>query len=312
MYNSLLPDELKDFEYYVKKIPLYLRNDEAFLSHFKIWFDLLKHPTDDSKGILNAGNKLFEYLDITNSQYDPNAGIEGDNPFLDIIGELFGLSRNIIMTTYSNFAGFIQIEQGFSDYSSDVITLDDYTDGQPNFSKIPSVGDWVTFQYGVLGTGHDYSACFVYEVIDKTGTTNTLKKIGTGKVSGEVSIIPVSLSAKLDNGSFLSLIKTKIIQNNFDGTNKQVQEYYNKIGLPVYYITTEPATVEAYLNSGYLITIPGLTSKAIAIIQALFMSGDLLLKSMGIYYTPVIGDIATVLHWDAEGTDYGWDWGTWI
>lgn len=106
--KHLIPLTLREFRYYEKKLPLYLRNDDCFIEHFKLWYDLMMGNGDDDMGIainefcgVSPTSDLLLYLlniyDVdflkTITQlygYDVNKG----SALLDEIGNLFGLKRS--------------------------------------------------------------------------------------------------------------------------------------------------------------------------------------------------------------------------
>ena len=53
---SILIDKLKDFDYYVKKCPLYLQNSDGFIEHFRIWYDFLNTQEKAGEEVLNLIN----------------------------------------------------------------------------------------------------------------------------------------------------------------------------------------------------------------------------------------------------------------
>lgn len=67
MYStSILNDKLKSFGYYKNKLPLYLRNSNGFIEHFKIWYDLL---TNDDMGVIEYADTLLYALNIFDDKY---------------------------------------------------------------------------------------------------------------------------------------------------------------------------------------------------------------------------------------------------
>lgn len=72
---SILNDELKKFEYYVKKIPLYLKQSHGVIDQYQIWHNLLTgydfQPTLDVDAELNAESvgKMYKYVGQTNETY---------------------------------------------------------------------------------------------------------------------------------------------------------------------------------------------------------------------------------------------------
>lgn len=89
MANSITPNELKQFEYYVRKCPLYLQNCENFIEHFRIWFDFLVGNASNN-GIVGTGDTLLNYMNIFADDYPVNDATD----LLDKLGSIFGLKRN--------------------------------------------------------------------------------------------------------------------------------------------------------------------------------------------------------------------------
>lgn len=103
--QHLLPEQLKTFRYYERKLPLYLRNDECFIEHFYIWYQLCCGDGDETNGVaINefsgvapSADLLLYLLNI----YDANFlatlqqldGYDGRSDILDKIGAIFGLRR---------------------------------------------------------------------------------------------------------------------------------------------------------------------------------------------------------------------------
>ena len=116
MLQSVLNDTLKDFDYYYRKLPKYLRESEGFISHFQIWYDILvgKNDAVNNSGIVGTADTLFallnifdqkidddgnitnHYLDYLNSLPDSENGTKSD--ILDKLGLLFGVTRNFSIT----------------------------------------------------------------------------------------------------------------------------------------------------------------------------------------------------------------------
>lgn len=111
--NHLLPDQIKEFRYYERKLPLYLRNDECFLTHFRLWYEMLMGLGDETAnvqlnefcGIAPTSDLLLFLLNI----YDPNIldtlsklKDAGHTDLLDKLGNLFGLRRSFALDYYDN------------------------------------------------------------------------------------------------------------------------------------------------------------------------------------------------------------------
>lgn len=113
--KHLLPKELRSFRYYERKLPLWLRNDEAFVQHFRLWYELCMGLGDETNNIaikefsgIAPSSDLLLYLlniysddflsivselsDDTNSQFD----------LIDKLGELFGLKRTFSIDYYDS------------------------------------------------------------------------------------------------------------------------------------------------------------------------------------------------------------------
>lgn len=105
--HSILPDTLKSFDYYLHKVPMFLRRSESFIEHFKIWFDLLNGGQTEYSGIIRTADCLLylmnifdaDYIDFVNLLEDNDAGTVSD--ILDKLAALFGVSR-IFSVTYKN------------------------------------------------------------------------------------------------------------------------------------------------------------------------------------------------------------------
>lgn len=113
---SILPEELKDFNYYVKKLPMFLQQSHGFIEHFRIWHDML--IGNQHSGIVGVADTLFcmlnlfgmnddytfnteSYLNYINSLENSENGTKSD--ILDKIGQLFAVSREFDITyTYLN------------------------------------------------------------------------------------------------------------------------------------------------------------------------------------------------------------------
>ena len=88
--KHLIPQTIREFRYYERKLPLYLRNDDCFIEHFRLWYELLMGEGDDEqvialnefKGVSPTSDLLLHLLNI----YD------GD--FLDSISQLKDYNDN--------------------------------------------------------------------------------------------------------------------------------------------------------------------------------------------------------------------------
>lgn len=114
--NHLIPYTLREFRYYEQKLPLYLRNDDCFIEHFKLWYELLMGEGDDEtsvaikefKGVSPTSDLLLYLLNIYDDDflnvitalngYDNT----GETDILNKIGNLFGLKREFSFEYYES------------------------------------------------------------------------------------------------------------------------------------------------------------------------------------------------------------------
>lgn len=103
-YPSILPDKFASFDYYRKRLPHYLQMDEKFLTHFRIWYDLLVGERSYDVTILGAIPSADAILFALNI-FDPNYiswlySLEAPVPMADLldqIGEIYDLHRTMIV-----------------------------------------------------------------------------------------------------------------------------------------------------------------------------------------------------------------------
>lgn len=130
---SILNDKLKDFNYYVRKLPMFLQQSEGFIEHYRIWYDMLVGDLEtkiNNTGVVGVADTLFNLLNIFDQTIDNNGNIidnylkfisdlgeqsraeyedyELDKDYvsdiLDKIGSLFGVRRSFELT-YTNANG---------------------------------------------------------------------------------------------------------------------------------------------------------------------------------------------------------------
>lgn len=109
---SILPDKFKSFEYYINKLPLYLRNSYGFIEHYRIWYDLM--IGENENGLINVSDTILYLMDIFDDNYLvtirdlTDSGSTGDTDYgskcdiLDKIAALFGVTRNFSITYYED------------------------------------------------------------------------------------------------------------------------------------------------------------------------------------------------------------------
>ena len=101
---SVLVEKLKDFNYYKRKLPMYLQASDGFISHFKIWYDLL--VGQNNNGIVNSCDTILNLLNIFDNSFLvnisklDNSEVTDEHPYgtksdiLDKVAALFSLTRN--------------------------------------------------------------------------------------------------------------------------------------------------------------------------------------------------------------------------
>lgn len=98
--QSIIPEKLKSFDYYLNKIPQYLRSSVSFQEHFRIWYDLLvKGVTNNADILLNLllifDPKYLEYLQSIDEEMSPDSTY---CDILDKLGNIFGVTRHFKVT----------------------------------------------------------------------------------------------------------------------------------------------------------------------------------------------------------------------
>lgn len=118
----------------------------------------------------------------------------------------------------------------------------------------------------------------------------------------------IRCDATFNNRQLLTLIKARVIQMNFDGSREQAQAYYKNVKLPIYVLTeqTTRATCKVYLNKG---EADGLDTE---LLEKVFLSGLLTIKSTGIKYVHVAAENLTgLLIFGSENPNCVWGAGRW-
>ena len=93
----ILPEELRTFEYYKRKLPLYLQNSTSFQEHFKIWYDIMMGDgSQNINGIIPSLEEMLALFDIFSIDYQSDTSYD----MLDKIGSLFGVTRKFTSGNY--------------------------------------------------------------------------------------------------------------------------------------------------------------------------------------------------------------------
>ena len=90
----MINETLLSFEYYKRKLPLYLQTCESFLSHFHIWHDFLQ-CIDTQSDVLLASLNIFDNDWLVVNQNDD---------LLDKLASLYNVSRSF-QVTYTDSSG---------------------------------------------------------------------------------------------------------------------------------------------------------------------------------------------------------------
>lgn len=89
----MISKTLLSFDYYKRKLPLYLQTCESFLSHFHIWHDFLQ-CIDTRSDVLLASLNIFDNNWLVENQYNNSK----DNDLLDKLASLYNVSRSFRIT----------------------------------------------------------------------------------------------------------------------------------------------------------------------------------------------------------------------
>ena len=117
----------------------------------------------------------------------------------------------------------------------------------------------------------------------------------------------VKKSLHLTNSELLKLIKARIIQNNFDGTYKQLREYYDSMGFPIAILQGNlPATAFVYISP---VDLEGNPIYITENEKDMILANLFTIKSMGITYQTQIVDIKALAIWDSKDPNRAFDKG---
>lgn len=111
--ENLILDKLQSLDYYINKLPIYLRQSYGFIEHFKIWHEILVGQSDTT-GVVGSANTLLHLLNIFDKDYLTyisnleGSGKSEDEPYgtvsdmLDKIAHLFAVKRKFTITDKNN------------------------------------------------------------------------------------------------------------------------------------------------------------------------------------------------------------------
>ena len=218
----MLDKELLGWNYYEKKIPLYILNSYGVQEFFKIMVEFLSNQDFTEDEIIKA----------------------------------------------------------FNIYDKDYISfMKGYDEGGYNFVFLDGLG----YLYGI-------NRAFGVDYLDDSGNI-THKDLF------------------LNNEELLTLIKVRIIQNNFNGTYEEVRSLYDDINLPVYLLQSQnPAEAFVYIST---FNPDGTPNDMSSNIKDMIYAGLFTIKSMGITYYTYIKDVIHLGIWDSESANRKWDNALW-
>lgn len=171
--DNFYPQELLEFEYYVKKCPLYLQNDENFLEHFRIWYDLLA-GTNQENGTVNTSLNILYFMNIFDNDYLENINkLKDDSLKIDILeklGNLFNVKRNFSVTYTENN----QIKNESLNLSDEEFLL---------LIKSRIIKNYSNGSYQQMREFYDKAGLQIYYKSEQSGSVNIVLLVSDGTLS---------------------------------------------------------------------------------------------------------------------------------
>lgn len=163
----MISETLLSFDYYKRKLPLYLQTCESFLSHFHIWHDFLQ-CIDTQSDVLLASLNIF----------DNNWLVENQNSdLLDKLASLYNVSRNF-QVSYIDSSGST-VTKKLSLNNGELLTLirariiKNYFDGSTEqiqqYYAMLNIGNFVQFTESTSGFCQ-----IIYTTNDTTNNYSTM------------------------------------------------------------------------------------------------------------------------------------------
>ena len=163
----MINETLLSFEYYKRKLPLYLQTCESFLSHFHIWHDFLQ-CIDTQSDVLLASLNIFD---------DDWLVINQNDDLLDKLASLYNVSRSF-QVTYTDSSGST-ITEILTLNNEELLTLirariiKNYFDGSTEqiqrYYDMLKIGEFVQFTEATSG--------FCQIIYNTNDTTNNYSKM---------------------------------------------------------------------------------------------------------------------------------------
>lgn len=253
--KTVLPAELRPFEYYTNKLPLYLQNSYGFVEHFRIWYELLVGGEIRCSDLTVASDSLF---------------VSEGSSVVYVIDTLF-----------------------------EILNIFDLNCQLTHTSNTDATNHYLTY-LSSIGDDDDGTKA---DILDKIGALFGLKR------RFSISINGADIQVNLNNKDFLMLIKCTIIRNWFDGSYKELYNFYYLTGLNVFILTDEehPATCKMIM-----LNVADSTLDISLDLQNLFLAGLLTVESAGIEYDYAIYNNTTTAIFDSLLEDNSFDHGLFV
>lgn len=253
--KTVLPAELRPFEYYTNKLPLYLQNSYGFVEHFRIWYELLVGGEIRCSDLTVASDSLF---------------VSEGSSVVYVIDTLF-----------------------------EILNIFDLNCQITHTSNTDATNHYLTY-LSSIGDDDDGTKA---DILDKIGALFGLKR------SFSISINGADIQVNLNNKDFLMLIKCTIIRNWFDGSYKELYNFYYLTGLNVFILTDHehPATCKMIM-----LNVADSTLDISLDLQNLFLAGLLTVESAGIEYDYAIYNNTTTAIFDSLLEDNSFDHGLFV
>lgn len=171
--DNFYPQELLEFEYYVKKCPLYLQNDENFLEHFRIWYDLLA-GTNEENGTVNTSLNILYFMNIFDNDYLENINkLKDDSLKIDILeklGNLFNVKRNFSVSYVDNNQ---QVSESLNLTDEEFLLL----------IKSRIIKNYSNGSYQQMREFYDKAGLQIYYKSEQSGSVNVILLVSDGTLS---------------------------------------------------------------------------------------------------------------------------------
>lgn len=287
--SDLLPKQLQTFEYYAKKLPLYLRK-EPFLRHFRQWFALLVLETVKVEPVLDENEYIDSSLRYPTIYDEASAGDILDEP---IELPLANFNRQPTVGEQFQLTFYTEENETYSTIRMRVIE----TGLISRFAGLLNCADRILQVFDVFSDNYLDNTGLTSQLLERIAALFNLRR--KFSVSYKHNGQDITSVLDLTDDELLLLIRCTIIKNYYNGTTQQIQQYYDKAGLIIKYTASNNASVNVYL----LILGDKIYSDNI---KAMFFAKMLVVESLGIAYNYEVTDPTNLAIWDVSK----WDGGT--